>query len=981
MEKDEIMELIQKRAKSYVPEWRFDAEFPDIGTALAMVYGDMFFGTAGRFSQIFLKNRIAFLNELDAGLLPARPAKGYVSFGLVNDEVEGVELPAGTVVNCREGDEEGDLHYRTQDDIYVSPASAVSIYFASDRKDFISRPYGGGEMEETPLFDLAGSNLQEHILYFCHREALYIKEEGRICLSFFLRGGLGVPDRVLERLADPGRARFSYYSEKGWEEFERPTLESGSLCLKKEKKQPAFAWTGEGEGQGYYIRCQVFSLDGLENLCLSGIKIRTFGGELLPDCVYANGVESGRSRYFPFGERLTPFNEAYFGCEEALCKRGAQITLAFHLDFVRIPLDYNMENDPVKWEWIMKRSDFKADPEYDVTIDEVIWEYYNGTGWARLFPDNRSGRLFFPGEYAKGVYRKLTFTCPQDMEPLTVSSCRSWYIRARVLKVNNLFKMKGSYVSPVMDNTVFSYDYEGCEAEPAAAAVCNCLERRKLVFPDTPFARTGVEEDTLYFAFDRPLLYGPLKMLFQFREDRERKGSSFLWEYFDGFSWKELSLMDETRSFSRSGLITMMGPEKMGRKRLFGEDRYWLRVRDKSGRYGQTAKEQRLPVLTGIYMNTVRILGVDRSDTEYFRMEVFQENTVFKLMRGRIIRAEVYVNEAESIDGRELERLIGEGRVKPVYDEAGILQEAWVQWIPREDFSESAGEDRHYVLDRNEGTLLFGNSRRGRIPPTAARDNIRVEYISGGGERTNLPAGAVNQMDQDAGFISRVFNPLPLRGGCNVETLDAAIRRSCGKLRHQNRAVTARDYEELVTASSRDILKAWCFPGWDQEGRKRPGTVTVVILRREQGAEFEWIRTETEKFLLGKIEDDLLDSGRFFLMEPEFVELSVRVRVAVRDLNRTFQVKREVLRRMERFLDPVKGNFRGQGWEIGRLPGSIQIKNAIAGTPGLTLVRGIYLTAWSGGALGRREVDLERMGERKYVLPVSGTHEVLVETE
>lgn len=978
MEKDEIMELIRKRAASYVPEWRFDAEFPDIGTALACVYGDMFSKTVNRFDQIFLKNQIAFLNELNAGLLPARPAEGYVTFGLVNDEVEGVELPAGTVVNCREGDEEGDLHYRTKDDIYVSPASVSSIFFASDRKDFISRLYSGGDIDEISLFDLAGSNLQEHILYFCHREALYIKKEGWIGLGFFRNGGIKVSDRVLEQLADPSQVRFSYYTKEGWEEFEAPTVENGYLCLKKRREQPAFAWMEEAEEQGYYIRCQVFSIGQLEKVCLSGIKIRTWGRELFPDCVYANGVESG-NKYFPFGERLTPFNEAYFGCEEALCKRRARITLAFQLDFVRIPLDYNVENDPVKWEWIMKRSDFKADPEYDVTIDEVIWEYYNGTGWARLFPDNRFANLFFPGEFARGVYRKVEFSCPEDIQPLTVNSCRSWYIRARVLKVNNLFKMKGNYVSPVMDNAVFSYDYEGHEREPDVTAACNCLERRRLIFPQTPFTRTGVSEETLYFGFERPLLHGPLKMLFQFREDQERKGISFVWEYFDGFSWKELNLMDETRSFSRSGLITMMGPGHMGRLRLFGEERYWVRVRDMSGRYGQPVKGRTLPVLVGIFMNTVRISGVDRSDTEYFRMEVFQENTVFRLMHKKIIQAEVYVNEAENISGRELDLLTTEGRIKPVYDEAGILREAWVRWIRKDDFSESGEEDRHYVMDQNEGTILFGNSRRGRIPPAASRDNIRVEYSSGGGERTNLPAGAVNQLDQDVGFINRVFNHLPLRGGCNVETLETAIRRCSGTLRHQNRAITARDYEELVTASSRDILRARCFPGWDKDGRKRPGAVTVVILRRNQGVEFEQVRHETEKFLEGKTEDGLLSSGRFYLIEPEFVELSVRVQVAIRDLNQTFQVKREILQRLERFLDPVKGNFKDQGWEIGRLPGSIQIKNALVGVAGLAFVRGIYITAFAGGPLGRREVDLERMSERKYVLPVSGTHEVLVE--
>ena len=981
MDRDQIMELIRRRAASYVPEWRFDEEFPDIGTALAMVYGDMFSKTVNRFDQIFLKNRIAFLNALDAGLLPARPAEGYVSFGLVNDEVQGVELAAGTVVNCREGDDEGELHYRTKDDVYVSPAAVSAIYFTADQEDFISRLYEGGEMEETPLFDLTGENRQEHVLYFGHRQALYIKKGGWIRLELLWRGGQSVPEELLRKLADPACARFAYYTEAGWQEFESLSVEEGAILLRKGESQPAFGWLGEGEEGGFCIRCQALDMGQLEKLYLSAIRMRTWSGDLVPDCVYANGVESSKNRYFPFGERITPFNEVYFGCEEALCKRGAHITLAFHLDFAKIPLDYNIENDPVKWEWIMKRSDFKADPEYDVTIDEVIWEYYNGTGWARLFADDRFSDIFLPKGLVHGLYRKVEFVCPEDMEPLTVNSCRSWYIRARVIKVNNLFKMKGNYVSPVMENTVFSYDYENGGVEPDGAGAENCLERKRLILPAAPFYRTGVPEEALYLGFTRPLEQGPLKMLLQFKEDGGQKNGGFLWEYFDGRGWRELGLLDETYGFSRSGLITLMGPSRMERENRFGTEAYWLRLRDTAGVYSREEKKGCLPVLAGIYMNTVGIAGVDRSDTEYFRMEVFQENTRFRLMHKRVIQAEVCVNEVETLSGQELEALTSAGQVKPVYDETGILREAWVRWTRREDFSESGSEDRDYVLDQNEGTILFGNGRRGRIPPAARVNNIRVEYLSGGGERTNLPPGAVNQLDEDAGFISQVSNPLPLRGGCNVETLDAAVRRLCGALRHQNRAITARDYEELLMASSRDILEAKCFPGWDREGERRPGAVTLVILKREQGADFDRIRQEAEAYLEGKIEDGLLSSGRLSFIEPEFVELSVRVQVVVRDYNLAFQVKREVLGRLERFLDPMKGNFRGQGWEIGRLPGTIQIKNAIAGTPGMAFVRGIYISAFAKGAMGRREVDLEHMSRRKYVLPVNGSHEILIEAQ
>lgn len=979
--RDEIIRQIRERAKSYVPEWRFDEEFPDIGTALALVYGDMFSRTVNRFDQIFLKNRIAFLNELNAELLPARGAEGYVSFGLVNDEVQGVELPAGTVVNCREGDEEGDLHYRTRDDVYVSPARVGYLFFASDREDYISCLYQGGEMEEIPLFDLTGENLQKHELYFGHKQALYIKRGGWIRLGFFQRGGLQVSQEFLEVLADSSCVRFEYYSEEGWQPFEKLSLVQGGILLRKGDHQPAFGLMEQADAGGYYIRCRALRMEKLRKLSLSGLKLRTWSEDIAPDCVYANGIESSMKSCFPFGERITPFNEAYFGCEEALCKKGAKVVLSFVLDFARIPLDYNMENDPVKWEWVMKRSDFRADPEYDVTVDEVIWEYYNGTGWARLFPDDRYSRIFFPDSLIRGSCQKVEFICPKDMEPLTVNSCRTWYIRARVLKVNNLFKLKGNYVPPVMENTSFSYDYEGCEVEPEAAYTLNCLEQKPLCFPDEPFKGTGASEGALYLGFERPLLGGPLKLLFQMKDTIEGGETGILWEYFDGSRWRELSLVDETRGFSRTGLVTMMGRPDMRPGDFFGQNCCWLRVRDIGEFFRRENGKERRPRLQGIHMNTTRIAAVDRVETEYFRMEYFQENTSFRLMVPRIIQAEVYVNEAENISGEALEYLMDQGRVRPVYDQSGILREAWVRWERKADFSESGEESRDYVLDQNEGVIWFGNGRRGRIPPSSREDNICVEYSSGGGERTNLGAGAVDQLAQETGFINQVKNPLPLFGGCNVETLDKAIRRNCAALRHQNRAVTARDYEELIEASSRSVRSAHCFSGWNKKGERCPGAVTIVVLKRDMREPFDEICREARGFLRGKVEDSLLESGRLALIEPEFVELSVRAEVTVRDYNLAFQVKRQVLERLEQFLDPIKGNFKGQGWEIGWLPNSIQIKNAIGGTPGMAFVRGIYISAFAGGAEGYREVDLEHMSRRKYVLPVSGTHEVLVGIE
>ena len=56
----------------------------------------------------------------------------------------------------------------------------------------------------------------------------------------------------------------------------------------------------------------------------------------------------------------------------------------------------------------MPKSAVKVERDYDITIDRVIWEYFNGSGWVRLFPGREYENLF-DGE--GGTYKqKRTIT-------------------------------------------------------------------------------------------------------------------------------------------------------------------------------------------------------------------------------------------------------------------------------------------------------------------------------------------------------------------------------------------------------------------------------------------------------------------------------------------------------------------------------------------------------------------------------------------
>ena len=83
----------------------------------------------------------------------------------------------------------------------------------------------------------------------------------------------------------------------------------------------------------------------------------------------------------------------------------------------------------------MPKSAVKVEPEYDVTISKVIWEYFNGTGWARLFEDNRYDNVFTPEQFTGRQKKTLRFICPDDMSSAIVNSSEGRCIRARIINL------------------------------------------------------------------------------------------------------------------------------------------------------------------------------------------------------------------------------------------------------------------------------------------------------------------------------------------------------------------------------------------------------------------------------------------------------------------------------------------------------------------------------------------------------------------
>lgn len=113
-------------AQSYVPEWAFHTENPDIGSVIALLFAAQLSGNIRRLNQVVEKYHTEFINLLDLSLKAAFPAAGIAVFELIPDTVPGVLIPHGVKLLAQRNDAER-IVFETQQDIFVTHARLTDL--------------------------------------------------------------------------------------------------------------------------------------------------------------------------------------------------------------------------------------------------------------------------------------------------------------------------------------------------------------------------------------------------------------------------------------------------------------------------------------------------------------------------------------------------------------------------------------------------------------------------------------------------------------------------------------------------------------------------------------------------------------------------------------------------------------------------------------------------------------------------------------
>ena len=284
-------------------------------------------------------------------------------------------------------------------------------------------------------------------------------------------------------------------------------------------------------------------------------------------------------------------------------------------------------------------------------------------------------------------------------------------------------------------------------------------------------------------------------------------------------------------------------------------------------------------------------------------------------------------------------------------EEPGV---GYVVWSEVDDLAQAGRDSRVYALDREAGTVRFGDGVRGRIPESGMR--IRAAVLrAGGGAAGNLPPLALTNVegrDLSGATVTRklkVVQSLALDGGQEAETLAMAEQRIPGLLRHGNRAVTAEDYRRLaLDTPGAAVARVEVLPRFkpQQMRQNTPGVVSVMVLPEKALPQPPNPRPD-RPFL--ETVHAYLDERRtlgteLYTIGCEYVSVGIGVGITVHEGLEFAAVVNAVREALRRFLWPLPpGGPDGQGWPLGRGVSDREVEVAVARVSGVAGVAQINL--------------------------------------
>jgi hypothetical protein len=953
----EAMRLIPR----YCPDWT-DHNPADPGITLIELTAWMTELILYRLNRVPEKNYLAFLDMIGIRLRSPQPARGLITFHLVEGAEKQV-VREGTQVATQQGSEEDTVIFETQRDLVVAgaPLDRCFSYFNETYAD--NSPFlNGARPEGFEVF--AGADRVDRFLYLGDPRFQSLND------SAVLRVNMTCPDhggRDLSRLLE-----WEYWNGRRWRELRLMQIEV-------ERGEVVFHGPQD---------MTPTTVHGVEDLWVRGRLAE------VPQNPWETEVDTTKAIIEVVGEGVMP--------DQALANLDGGVFLALDLGKNVMPLGASPKNDQCLY---LASRELFSQPDAEVRIEIVMsdpaiiaepkasedlvlsWEYFDGKKWRVLGKSGPGGTKktgdnewgFIDGTKAFTKTGVVSFRVPKDMHAGEVNGEDNYWLRARIELGD--YGLPGSYmldsdkwvwrddrplrppsfksltlkyradlqnVKHVLSYNDFRYRDHSDEAK---------VEYR----PFQPFSAVPDEGAALYLGWNGKLPNDPLSIYVLLSDtlpkpppgsSDERTNVEFLkswyaerdavweaeqrvvWEYYDGNIWQPLVVIDGTKNFNQSGFVDFVGPDDHKKTLKFTEDRYWIRARLEMGGYVKPPRIQR--VLTN---------AVESANVVTIRDEVLGSSDgtpvqSFGLAQGPLLEGEIIeVRERDIPAPEDIVDLGDDSYRRDANPEEGV----WVRWRAVESFFDSGPRSRHYTRNPLSGKITFGDGTRGMMPPAARNNIVARRYQVGGGVRGNVNAGTLTQLTRAIAYIEKCGNALPAAGGADAETVEEAKNRAPLTLKSRDRAVTAEDYQSLALRASTGVARAKCLPS-----QKHDGEVQCVIVPRGDEKNLDLTKRlvpapELLRFVKNYLDERRLVGTVVEVIKPGYIEISIKVTLVRRTVGQTDRLKREIEDRLRRYLHPLVGGRDGKGWPFGRAVYKSDLAHLVEEVPGVEVIDSITI--------------------------------------
>lgn len=970
--KKELLEKIEEYAKSFTPEWNFNPQQPDAGTALALIFAEQMSENIEKYHTLWEYYQEEF-NIFMPNLFrkPPKPASATVLVKLIEHSVPGIFLKQNTRFLAQREDTEIVFEscaplYLTEavlDTIFMSCQGELQLIQGQFYKDVL-----GKEKKECIKLD----KFTEFPLFYLENKKDMIQKQTLVIYHNFLFSGNG--DLISIKFSGAEKlfcglleGNFKLYCQSGESENESNQTKNNLMPadswhiqkdelfirLPKELQHSAFLIIQSEEP----LQTDITT----EEICLSAA-----GKEKRPQFVCTDTSDCNTEEFVPFSEVLAVHNQCYIGCDHIFSRKKARVTLDFEL---RCEIRHVGEQAaPEKNLKIIKKREpeIYERPLSESFAEEVSFEYYNGKGWKnlQLLTDIRE---LFQKDEKRSV--SLSFLCPEDWETVNIGAYEGRCIRIQLIRAENCYLQPCVHHFPVIEKISLSYTYKGIFFPPDKIERLYGFQKTDLSSgiskKQTLQLFEGVREtdkNRLYLGFEKPLLGGPVSLWIQKKEQRTGKIRKLSFFYYSRDGFKRLKVLDYTDGLSHSGTILFLPPEDMHKISLCSEERYYLCIES-------IEKETVLEKITEICFNGVEVKNEETEKEEEYYIDVSKPNMAFSIDCQNLLRLKLWVNEIGEYSQQRMKELLKKNpeQFYAEYSYSGEIRRFFVKW--EEEGFENLENPRTYRLDCSNHKIIFGDGNKKKIPKITADVAFKVIISRCRGDFANVGAYAINDVSSNILYIDRVYNPLPACGGSCAETASAAKRRGAGILSSHGRLITEADYIREIMGFSDCIDKVKCVADHAK--------ITIVLLMKDcqKGfSSFHTVSVDLKKHL-SKISDISILPEQIQIIEPIFLEIHTCIWLGTAGFGDTFELITGIQAMLTQYFNPISGK-NGQGWEPGEIPHYSQILMRLNTAKQWAVVKRMVVTVKYTDETGTYECGLENLKPDFKMVIKSGNHKI-----